>query len=514
MKVPNTSVVITAVSAIVAGGVFAFGLPWFVLPVVLATFFWNTGQTQRTFKHSLLLTSLFFWLFYVVVLSWFLDTDISLLAGLASKSGLLILGFSLFTMTTVLTVASIPFGLVVYFMQSRLKKPSFLTLALVSMSWLLIEWLRSIAFSLFLYAPNASIGDYWNFGSLGLGLISTPLGYTSRLAGMYGLSMLVIALGIALYWASQKHFRPLVIVVFVATFGSLLSYKLMPISASQPVEARLLQGDAKFSGQATSLPLRNKSDTLKDLIVLPEYSRVYDAENTHFTEKFITSQLSHSGVVLDVTADFTNPGPRKSYLVAHDKTRVIDTQTKRLLIPTGEYLPSIVTSFYSLTGQSHITEDFTHTRKLEKGESPQLVTTQKLNIAPVACSGILGRNIYRQLVNDGGTVLTNSASLATFGGSKSYFRQSLQMAKFHAIANNRAFIQATIGAPGFVIDNNGRYTLAPDGSATEFADFMVTPHIHKTIYTKYGDWPLLLSAIFMAGSITIAAIKRLRKSLK
>ena len=73
------------------------------------------------------------------------------------------------------------------------------------------------------------------------------------------------------------------------------------------------------------------------------------------------------------------------------------------------------------------------------------------------------------------------------------------MARFHAVANNRPFIQATIGAPGFVIDSDGRYILAPDGSATEFADFSFTPKNNKTLYTKYGDWPLILGAMFMTG---------------
>jgi apolipoprotein N-acyltransferase len=511
-KVPLT----VGLSALAAGSVFALGLPWFLLPVALTVFFWVTLSSEKTLslKRSILLTGLFFWLFYATVLSWFLDTDISLLAGLENGQGPLVLGFCFIVMTTLMTIVSLPLGATLYVLQSRLKRPDAIGLIALASVWVLIEWLRSLVFSAFLSAPEASIGDYWNFGSLGMGIISTPLGYSSRIVGMYGLSILVVALGLTVYWASKKSYKPLVIVILIAASCSVLSYLLSPTMTTESYEARLLQGDSQFSGQEESAPIRNMSAAQKDLIILPEYSRMYDTENIDFTEKFVTNQLSDDGLVLDVTADFTNPEPRYSYLIARDKERVVDTQTKRLLIPTGEYLPNIVKFLFTIGSQTEIIDDFARSRKLEKGEHPHIVATKKFKIAPVACSGILGRNIYRQLVNDGGEVLTNSASLATFAGSKSYFRQSMQMAKFHAIANNRTFIQATIGAPGFVIDNNGRFILEPDGINTEFADFSFTPNNEKTFYTRHGDWPLMLSVVFMVGFSTHLLITKYRKSSK
>ncbi len=515
MKVPSKSTILIGLSALLAGCVFAFGFPWFVLPAALAMFFWIlVGQETKSFKHSLWFTGLFFWLYYALVLGWFLDTDISLLAGLDSKTGPFVLWFCLVVMSSVLTLASLPFGAVTFYFRSRLKRPDIVALVTLIFSWALVEWLRSLVFSVFLYAPESSVGDYWNFGSLGLGIVSTPLGYFSRIVGMYGLSMLVVAIGITLFWASKKHYKPLVLVVLLAVAGSVTGFNMVPKETLQPIEARLLQGDSQFGGQTTAVAIRNKSQNKKDLIVLPEYSRLYDTENKNFTTEYVTSQLSNRGVVLDVSANFTNAGSRKSFLLTRDKNTIVDSQTKRLLIPTGEYLPSIVTEFYRLTGQSEISDKFAQTRKLEKGESPHVITTKSLTIAPVACSGILGRNIYRRLVNDGGNVLTNSASLATFAGSDSYFRQSVQMAHFHAVANNRTFIQATIGAPAFVIDGNGSYILEPDGSATEFADFSFTPKNHTTFYTKYGDWPLMLSVVYMAGFAGTVILKRCKLSSK
>lgn len=137
------------------------------------------------------------------------------------------------------------------------------------------------------------------------------------------------------------------------------------------------------------------------------------------------------------------------------------------------------------------------TRRLEKGQPPRIVKAERFVVAPVACSGILGRNIYRKLVNDGGQVLTNSASLLIFNGSKSYLRQSHQMARFHAIANNRTYIQSSKGAPAFVVDSNGHYLVAPEDNKTSFIDFDFEPKSTKTLYTRIGEWILVSSWIIV-----------------
>ncbi len=155
-----------------------------------------------------------------------------------------------------------------------------------------------------------------------------------------------------------------------------------------------------------------------------------------------------------------------------------------------------------------LNENFIKTRQLQKGRSPEVFPNGNVTIAPVACSGILGRNIYRQLVNDGGMVLTNSASLLIFNDSKSYFRQSLQMARFHAVANSRTYIQASKGAPAFVIDSTGDYIVSPGSPETKFIDFSFRPQTKKTPYTILGEWVLASSLLFLSALLAYRILQK------
>lgn len=71
------------------------------------------------------------------------------------------------------------------------------------------------------------------------------------------------------------------------------------------------------------------------------------------------------------------------------------------------------------------------------------------------------------------------------------------MARFHAIANNRTYIQSSKGAPAFVVDSNGHYLVAPEDNKTSFIDFDFEPKSTKTLYTRIGEWILVSSWIIV-----------------
>src|SRR5690606_31808727 len=107
--------------------------------------------------------------------------------------------FSVGVMAVILSLGMLPLLWTLFVFRRSKERGSTSTMWLLSCAWVVSEWLRSVAFSLFLYGNGASIGDFWNFGSLGLALIDTPLGYASRVAGMYGLSLLCVSIALALY---------------------------------------------------------------------------------------------------------------------------------------------------------------------------------------------------------------------------------------------------------------------------------------------------------------------------
>jgi len=265
---------------------------------------------------------------------------------------------------------------------------------------------------------------------------------------------------------------------------------------STQLQASVLQSEYGYPDYQNNLPIQDYSEDKKDLIVLPEYSLVFEEDNILFANALVNDRLNKTGISVDV-----DEGTKEKWYgtlgIKDRQGALLNSQTKELLIPTGEYLPFILTTFYTYTGQSEILDTFNKNRQVYKGESPQVFRSDKFIIGPVACSGILGRNIYRGITNQGAEVLTNSASLVDFNFSKSYLRQSLQMARFHSIANSRPFIQASLGAPAFAMDHQGSYIFEPDRMGTKFIDFTFSTNNSKTLYTKLGETVLYTSLLFV-----------------
>lgn len=508
-----------SVSGVLAGGVYSFGFPSLLLPFILALFF-NTlllKTRQPALKNFMLRAAAFFWSFYFVVLIWFLNTDVALLAGLSGDHARLLLGLCLVIMVTMWTAVTLPFMLIFFNLRTKLRTPTLLPALTFAGTWAVMEWTRSLAFSVFLYAPGASMGDYWNFGSLGLGLIGSPLGYLTQFIGMYGLGMVVVLAALTMVWAFNKRVKPLIVLVACMVVLAIGGYVLNSRSSNESkVSASVLQREGKLDDLSSGYTdYKFLQQTPKELIVLTEYSRIHAQGNEKYAQKYVFDRLSENGISIDVLADFTKPGIRYNTLEGRNKNgELLDTQTKQLLIPTGEYLPGLVQLFYKFTGQDSLNQNYASTRQLYRGQPPRVITNGNLTVAPVACSGILGRNIYRDLVNDGGQVLTNSASLLIFSGSQAYFRQSLQMARFHAVASQRTYIQASMGAPAFVMDDNGEFIIAPEDTRTAFIDFEFTPRNTQTVYTKFGEWPLMLAALVTAGFVLKLVLTRARSRLK
>lgn len=516
---PTAAYVLSVISGIAAGAVFAFGVPVYVLPVALALYFLvaTSSSTSRA-PDALKLTAIFFAAYYFVVLSWFLEVDTETLAGTTGPQVKLFLLVCLIIMTGVLTLVSTPFGYILHALRTKILAANMGAILTIASAWIVVEWLRSVAFALFLYAPGASIGDYWNFGSLGLATIHTPLGYASRFVGMYGLSFVVVILAVSTALAARKQHQPLLIMTCTVLVLSAAGVFLAKNEYLPRLEGSVLQADNSLQMLTDNhADIAYARDAKKHIVVLPEYSNVHKPENAAFAQTYAHDRLHDDGVVIDASDEVIPPQGKYNVLYARNKNGdKVFSQTKELLIPTGEYIPLVLRALYVATGQSDLAKSFENTRRLERGDPPQALETRHATIASVACSGILGRNIYRQLVRNGSNVLTNSASLLVFSESKSYFRQSLQMARLHAVANQRTYVQASKGAPAFVIDSDGSFIVAPDTADPSFIDFEFSLNYTTTLYTRLGDWPLaaaVLACTFFLTQQLRQRAKLRRKSL-
>jgi apolipoprotein N-acyltransferase len=192
-----------------------------------------------------------------------------------------------------------------------------------------------------------------------------------------------------------------------------------------------------------------------DLLVLPEYSGILKYKNY----KQMLHRLSKDGIAITSIDNGRSPAGTNRIIVLNRDGYVISSEDKTFLIPTGEYMPYVLQLGFRLIGKSQALVDFRYSQQLTKGshaETP-IMTNNGLSVGALACSGVGSLNGYRSLSRDGADILTNSASLAFLLPNSIYHTYARNMARFQAVSNNKAFIQASRSGQSYIIDNQGSF---------------------------------------------------------
>lgn len=354
----------------------------------------------------------------------------------------------------------------------------------------LVAWLVAIVWM----GQNGSLDTTLAFSSLTPFLAQTQLVFLSRFVGFYGLSA-VIAVGIAgLY---LKKTRPKMIYYWpIVVLLTTLAWSIYQRPSLPSLKATIV---AETLGQKVTVDPKNSQ-----LVVLPEYGLDEQTDNMRYT-RFNPADKS----------DYYFVGSRQTVVTAGNtnvlvfgsrRQAVIQLQPKTRLIPNGEYLPYGLEMGTWLLARSAYT-DFQIRRAVIRGDKPiqPFRINQQLVVGAEVCSSIIAPNDYRQLVKQGATVLTNSASLEVFEGSWLYRLQDNGFAKFIAVANARPFLQSTNHWTASALDHNGRL-LAQTNPHSQI-QVEVSPNNTKTIYGYLGEW----LAAAGAGLIIYEIILRWRK---
>jgi apolipoprotein N-acyltransferase len=183
-----------------------------------------------------------------------------------------------------------------------------------------------------------------------------------------------------------------------------------------------------------------------------------------------------------------------------NKSGFLQQEQKRRLIAGGEYL-SFSAEVLMKDFAKATYDDFLVRRAVVKGkDQPKIFTVDShLILGSAACSGIISTEDYRKLVSQGATVLTNSASLEIFRGSRLFNWEHRGLAKFMAVANARPFLQSSNNWPAFAIDQNGnQFAQIQPVNSTQV---LVKTNNPKTLYSKIGEWPVLVGAAMIVYDI-------------
>ncbi len=318
----------------------------------------------------------------------------------------------------------------------------------------IMEFARSYLFAIMAYGPHGKLSPNFNWGSVAVPASGTPLVFVSRLVGFFGLTIFVIVINICIYSLTTRYYR----VRSFAALSVVFCLTYMSWSAGVHVTSPELTVKAVHVGSTQGLKDWNKAswpEAGTDLLVLPEYSEIL--KNPNYIE--IMSRLSDTGLAVTTIRDKGSPEGTNRLIYINNKGEIVNHQDKTFLIPTGEYLPYSLQMTFRLIGKQKSSQDFKYTQQQTNGKIDEYpFSGGSFRVGALACSGVSALNEYKRLSREDADILVNSASLSFLAPRSHYHVYARNMARFHAVSNNKPFVQASRSGESYRITNQGVIT--------------------------------------------------------
>jgi apolipoprotein N-acyltransferase len=374
--------------------------------------------------------------------------------------------------------------------------------------WVLLEALRG----------RWPLGGF-PWADLGVALHDVPA--ARALAGVGGTLLVtfvivtVNALVLDLALALRSRAGRAAVLAGIGIAGVVVATTVTDLTRFQPtttghLRVAMLQGDDQQLplAQQTDQPLTEKHFALADglsghydLIVFPESSLDTDPEQDPALRARITDLAARHGayVLVNARTPGSDDNSRNTNLMYTPDGKLQGVYSKQHLVPFGEYVPwRDQLSF--LPELRQVPYDF------EPGDSRTMFHVAGHPLGSVICFESAFGPLVRDFVRDGAqaiVVSTNNRSYQRSGNSE----QHLALGQMRAAETGRAVLQASVSGISAVID--------PDGSVHDrtklFESAVVTASVPTstgdTLYVRFGDWVVLLSAIAVV-LVTIAAARR------
>ena len=444
--------------------------------------------------------NLFFalFIFQAMVMAWMLDTSPSRWLPIdQNQANLLVLAIWLFS-TLVLSSGTILFSIAAKHLNKYKLSESHWIVSLAVL-WAASEYARAVIVSIVSIGEGSSIGPYWNYGALGYLGVNLPISFASRLVGLFGLSFLIILVNFGVYKLFTKQYRQSLAwispVLVLALFGY-ITYHDNKIT----LEVAAAHIGINNTSKPDSLSIQSAvGDKSYDLAVFPEYVDPSAGDNLQILK---TSDLINDGGAIVGGRQQRETYPSENLLVNFDENgNEVESQEKSFIVPYGEYLPYIVDSVLGWAGLSELSQKFEDQRQVIAGsEQIEPVAYSNFNLGGQVCSGITSPSLYNYSARQGATILSNSASLAIFAFSPQYHQESLSMAKFHAIANSRPYVQSTYAGQSLILTADGQIVAETKSPSKEIQVISgtVSTRDRRTISSILGDFTIVLLALPLA----------------
>ena len=335
-----------------------------------------------------------------------------------------------------------------------------------------VAWLTSLIW----VGPGSKIDNILPLGSPALLLANTPLGFTSRIIGFYGLA--------AVFWlVVYLLFKNKIRLAFITTsfFVGLAVVSSIAWHSANGENINVVIVSEYATDKVPTIDTNNVN-----LVVFPEYG-LDNIDNTSLNKRLIKSGQKTLFVgSAGYNSNSSNGGHYNTLLFGNSIDGFTDRQDKYRLIPGGENLPYVGRIVLTALGQTEqITALDYNRRVIASKQRLENFSDRDMTLGSGACSSILSPEDYRRFSKQGATILTNSASLSIFTGSQVFAWQQQSLGKFMAVANARPFLQSANSSTAYAIDHTGRFVaqIRPTDSRV----VTIQNNTKKTPYTMLGE---------------------------
>lgn len=433
-------------------------------------------KLKKLIRHPLVLLAT---AWYAVMWSWVLFTDSVDLAG--SRPQAVITAVIVLIINSAVSVTV----LVSCFRYLRRRFVSYqswqvimLGLPLFALMDFVITWLGAALW----IGPEGSIDNLAPTTSPALLLVNTPLRYAARIVGFFGIAGFVWLIVFLAIQRQRRLYAGIVLGILCAL--SLIGWQLYKTPNGSEFKATVISEALGESSQQVGV----MKDRGVDLVVFPEYG-LDEVTNQNLHQRLEKNQDGSTTYFVGSKQenDPSQAGHLNVLLFGNSEQGITNAQQKYRLIPGGEDLAYTGRTVLRATNQKSTLDYFSYAKMVNKGNQPlrPLQLSQSTVLGAAVCSSIIAPQDYRDFASQGATVLTNSASLSIFKGSKIFGWQQKSLARFMAVANSRYFLQSANAASAYVLDNNGRQVAEITGIKAQ--DVTIQNNSQKTVYTHIGE---------------------------
>ena len=389
-------------------------------------------------------------------------------------------------------------------------------------AWVAFDFIRSFLFSGFAWAMLG----HSQFRTL-------PLVQIADLAGVYGITLLIVLANIVLYRALRAVFGAgvpypvksalilLLLLVGTLFYGFNRLNKPLPLN-SKPLRVALIQGnipqDVKWSPEFRQHTVdtydrltREASKGGVDLIVWPESAVPFFFQD----EPIQAERIRNLAKEMNACLLFGSPAHelrngRSTFLnsafMLSPNGETVGRADKMHLVPLGEYVPlgRILTFINKLVVGIG---DFA------PGERAVPLDTGTTKLGIQVCYEVIFPELARQYVQAGARVLVAITNDAWFGQSSAPY-QHLAIATFRAIETRTPLIRAANTGVTAIVDQNGYISTMTGLFVEAYRTGEVQPGSGESLYLTIGDAPAWLCVLITAAIALLAWVRRKRITSK